>query len=217
MFLLQIKTLMIEAVKTTFDSEHPVPDMRDIWVSMEYPVEAAHMPGIWVDFTPTADLQSAGIGHTEDVDNGDGTFTRGTRWRFGGHVSFTISAMSSRERDRIADEVVRMIAFGGEYPALSQFRRTLEVNDLIQVSMQWDTVALSGKDEAPGTPWGSDEMVYEITVGMDCQGSFVSGSLDAPALVPLSKVVIQQAPVGEEIPPFATSPDTGTPAPNPWQ
>lgn len=217
MFLLQTKTLFVEALQTTFDHEHPVVDLRDIWISMEYPIEPAHVPGIWVDFTPTADLQIAGVGHIESIDNGDGTFRQGTRWRFGGHLSYTVSAMSSRERDRIADEIVRVLAFGREYPALSQFRQTLEVNDLIQTSMQWDIVSLGGKDEAPGTPWGTDEMVYEITVGMDCQGSFVSGSDEAQALVPLSRVVVGVQDPSDPEPEFATSPEGGTPPPHEWQ
>lgn len=217
MFLLQAKTLFVEALQNTFDNEHPVATLRGINISMEYPIEEAEFPSIWVDFTPTADLQVAGIGHVEDVPTEDGSFRRGTRWRFGGRISYTISAMSSRERDTIADEVVRMLAFGREYPALSQFRQTLEVNDLIQVSVQWDTITLGGKDEAPGTPWGSDEMVYEITVGLDCQGSFVSGSTASTPLVPLSQVVIRSADPSESEPTFPTSPQSGTPAPNDWQ
>lgn len=212
MFLLQAKTLFIEALKATFDNEHP-----DVNVSMEYPIEEAHFPSIWVDFTPTADLQIAGVGHVEDVPNEDGTFRRGTRWRFGGRVTYTVSALTSRERDIIADEVVRLLAFGGEYPALSQFRQTLETNDLIQVSMQWDTFTLGGKAEDPGTPWGSDEMVYEITVGVDCQGSFVSGSTAAQSLIPLSQIAIQDTVPGEPEPQFPTSPEAGPPPPNDWQ
>ncbi len=217
MFLLPVKTLFLEALQETFDSEHPVVDMRDIWISMEYPSAKAHMPGIWADFTPTSDLQVAGVGHVEYSENENGTFKKGTRWRFGGRVTYTISAMSSRQRDRIADEVVRVVAFGGEYPALSQFRQTLEVNDLIQVSMQWDTFTLGGKDEAPGTPWGSEEMVYEITVGMDCQGSFVSGSDLSPDLVPLSTVVTKFSDPSEPVPTFATTPTPGPPDPRDWQ
>lgn len=217
MFLLQAKTLFLEAIQQAFGPDYPDPLLKNLWISMEYPVEPAQIPGIWVDFIPTADLQIAGISHHEDVRQTDGTFRRGTRWRFGGHISFTITTMFSRERDKIADEVIRVLAFGGEYPTLSDFRKMLETNDLIQVSMQWDTFSITGKDEAPGTPWGSDEMVYEITIGMDCQGSFVSGSVDAPTLVPLSRIVSMETLPGEPPPVFPTSPAGGTPPPNPWQ
>lgn len=217
MFLLQAKTLFLEAIQNAFDADYPDPLLRGLWISMEYPVEPAQMPGIWVDFTPTAELQIAGISHHEDVLQTDGTFRRGTRWRFGGHISYTVTAMTSRERDKIADEVIRVLAFGGEYPTLSEYRKTLEANDLIQVSMQWDTFSIGGKDEAPGTPWGSDEMVYEITVGVDCQGSFISGSVDGPLLLAVSQVIAKDQGPGESPPDFPTSPVGGTPAPNEWQ
>lgn len=185
MFLLETKTLVLEALKSVFNEDYPVADFRAIWSGMEYPADKANYPGIWVDFTPTAPLQSAGIGHVEYVTSDSGGVRKATRWRFAGNLTFTVTALSSLERDRLVDELIKVLAFGSENPATAPFRQMLEVNDLIALSVQWDTFSLPGKDESPGTPWGTPEVVYEHTVSLDCEGSFVSEASGA-ALVPLS-------------------------------
>ena len=191
MFLTEAKTLFVEAMSEVFSETFPIPKFRDIYVSMEFPEDKANYPGIWVDFTPTTAMQSAGIGHVEYIPVGDnGDVRKGTVWRFAGEVSFTIAAMTSLERDTLIDEVIRLLAFGAEEPALSAFRTKVERNDLIKVSMQWDTFALSGKGEQPGTPWGTDEIIYEMTVTIDCQGQFVSGFDTSAILVPLHQIQI---------------------------
>lgn len=215
MFLLQAKTLFVEAAKTVFDQAYPNSLMRGIWVGMEYPADKENYPGIWVDFVPSA-LQVAGLGHHEMLDNGDGTYRKTTRWRFGGTVTFTLSALSSVQRDAMADEMIRVIAFSGESAVLGRFRKMLEVNDLMDLSMQWDTMSLTGKDESQGTPWNTPEIIYEITVAMDLQGSFVSDSASDNALVPLSAIVIKDQGPGEPDPTFVTTPPVNGVDPGGW-
>jgi hypothetical protein len=191
MFLQAVNTLLMEALQNTFDAEYPTADFRGLWVSMEYPADRANYPGIWVDFETTADLQIAGIGHTEyTVPEGRFNVRRKTtRWRFAGMATFTVAAMTSLERARLADELVRVLAFGSEDPATSDFRSYIEHNDLIATQMQWDKFSLNGKAETPGTPWGTDDVIYEITVTVDCQGEFISDGTSG-TLVPLSAIVI---------------------------
>lgn len=175
MFLVNTKTLLIEALRETFDASYPTQQFRDIWVSMEYPIEEANYPGIWVDFIPTQPLQIAGINHTEWSDPGLGGGRRKNgRWRFAGQFALTCVAMTSLQRDRLVDEVVQLLAFGQETDSTARFRSMLEGNDLIALSCQWDTFGLGGKAETPGTPWGTDDVVYEMTVSFDCQGEIVS-------------------------------------------
>jgi hypothetical protein len=191
-FIVPLKTLLTEVTRATFDADYIEVDFRDLWVSMEYPHEKASYPGIWVDFTPTAKLQIAGIDHREYIlDAVSGRYRRVTRWRYGGVLQFTIVALTSLERDRLLDELVRVMSFGLEQPSTAVFRSSIENNDLIACQVQWDQYDLGGKAETPGTPWGSDEIVYEQTVSVDCQGDFVART-DSPAftMVPLREIVV---------------------------
>lgn len=186
---MEVKTLFTEAIQKVFSSTYPVAKFADTYVSMEFPENQVNYPGIWVDFTPTSMLQSAGIGHTIYTQVGLTTQTRkATEWRFGGQVSFTVAAMTSLERDSLVDEVVRVVAFGNEDPDTAVFRSMIEINDLIQISMQWDTFALTGKAETPGTPWGTDELIYEMTIQMECQGLFISDADTGVILSELSQI-----------------------------
>jgi hypothetical protein len=200
-FLVPLKTLVIEATRGVFDADYPQADFRSLWVSMEFPADRANYPGIWVDFMSTAPLQTAGVDHHEYVVNEiTGLSRRVGRWRYGGSVTFTVAALTSLERDRLVDELVRVLAFGGEHPQTAGFRSGIEQNDLIACDFQWDRFVLTQPDANPGTPWGTEEVLYEQTVQMDCQGEFVADTAATPALVPLSAVVAYSAPQGEPLP-----------------
>lgn len=215
MFLTHAKTLLVRATKGVFDQDYPEADFRGLWVSMEYPAEEANYPGIWVGFTPTAPLQVAGIGHREYTDPAaDGTVRALTKWRFAGVATFTIAALTSLERDRLLDAMVQVIAFGLDNPATAEFKQTLDLNDLIGVQMNWDQFQITGLDENQGTPWGTDEVIYEGTVGVDCQGEFAS-SATSGTLVPLSGITVAEYAPGEEPPDLGQ--DVAQPADTDWQ
>jgi len=202
MFVVRLKTLLIEAARATFDADYVVPEFRSIWVSMEYPNDKTNYPGIWVDFTPSGPIQIAGIDHKEFIlDTNTHKYREVTRWRYSGQIQFTAVALSSLERDRIIDELIRVVAFGREDPSTATFRATLENNDRVACQAQWDRADLGGKAETPGTPWGTDEIIYEQTISMDCQGDFVALTVGTTAtLVPLSAIVIYDQRTGEMAP-----------------
>lgn len=214
MFLAQVKTLFVEATREVFDRNHPNRDLRGLHVSQEYPATTEHYPGIWLNFTPTSQLQVAGLSHTEWIPNEDGSFRRGTRWRFGGTVQFTVVGLSSLARDNLVDEIIKVLAFGTENPALNRFREMIETNDLIAISAQWDTFGIDGMSETEGTPWGSADIIFEATVSMDLQGSFVADFASGESFVPLSRVVIRDQAPGEDEPTFPETSPPGTE--NPW-
>lgn len=192
MYLAETKAIFVEALQMVFDHEYPVADLREVLVGIEYPVDQQYYPSIWVDFDETAPLKRAGVGHVEIE---DGTYRAYTRWRFEGNVSFTCVALSSLVRDRIYDEMVRVVAFGPEHPALAQFRSHVESNGLVAINANFDTVAVRANAAAPGTPWGTDEIVYERGIGIDVIGEFVSdvvtGAIGPVTL--LSAIEVQDA------------------------
>lgn len=187
-YLTHLKTALVQALKETFDQDYPEPDFRDINVSIEYPIEPQHYPGIWVDYTDSDSLRVAGIDHHEFTEPGpDGYRRRYTRWRFAGYASFTVVAMSSLERDRLYDELVRCLAFTHESDQVPEFRNYVEDNEFIAMNFDFDEIEPRGSSVAPGTPWGTEELIYEVTLNMEVIGEFISDG-STGALVPLREI-----------------------------
>lgn len=203
MFLLPTKTLVTRGLRNAFDVAYPVEQFRDLHISIEMPIEKQHYPSIWVDFEPSDQLRTAGVDHKEYIETEDDTFKDVRRWRFAGFIAYTVVAMESAVRDMLFDEVVKVIAFGQQDPVRVRFRETIEANDLIGLDIDWDEIALSGFTATPGTPWGTDEVIYEATARVECVGEFISlpGSEE---LVPLTEVV--PYPYAEEVESDPTTP-----------
>jgi hypothetical protein len=58
-----------------------------------------------------------------------------------------------------------------------------------------------------GTPWGTNDWVYEATCSLTCEGEFISDLRHSPSLIPLSAITVTATPV----PAGTGSPTTGTP------
>lgn len=190
-YLVPLKTLVTTALRSTFGPDYPNPDFASAWVSIEYPVEQQAYPSIWVDYADTANLVRAGVDHLEEqvfagVGPGGSDITRQyTRWKFTGVISLTVVALTSLERDRLYDEMVRVVAFGPESDATARFRAVIENNDLVATNIDFDTIEAAANAAAPGTPWGTDEIIYERGINLNVIGEFVSDPLTGD-LVPLS-------------------------------
>lgn len=203
MFMRLVKTAFVEAMKNTFTNTYPEAQFRNLPVSIEYPVSPQSFPSIWVDFTPTGPIKQAGVGHLE-IDavpigpNGQMGQQNYTRFFFSGSVSFTVVAMSSNERDFLFDEVQRVIMAGDESVFTSEFRQTLEAQEFIEVYPSYSQVEPSGFSAAQGTPWGSDEILYEATLSTECEGTFAI-TPDTGEYVLLSKIEVSDR-VDETLP-----------------
>lgn len=173
----------MEALQATFDGIYPEPDFRNLKIGIEYPISQADYPGIWLNWDDTDELRIAGIGHVEIAEVG-GVEKIVTRWRFAGTVTLTIVALSSLERDRLYDELVKVLAFARVTESVSEFRDRVEQNDLVAMNANFDLLRPSGDNAAPGTPWGTDEFIYERSISIDLIGEFVSDP-DSMILVPL--------------------------------
>lgn len=201
MFLAETLTVLTEGLKRTFNVDYPVSDFRDLHVSVEYPSEEQHYPGVWVNFDVAGDLSIAGIGHREfeetEVDD-ETRFGEVTRWRFEGQSTFTLVSLTSLARARLLDEVVRVIGMGHLETGRGAFRTWVNDNPLIGLSMGWDHIALQGMAETEGTPWGTDDILYEVTLAVDTIGEFTSDP--SGLLVPLSAIRVYQAAEGQPDP-----------------
>jgi hypothetical protein len=194
MYLAPLKTLLVEAVKRTFDDAYPEEDFRNVHVSIEYPVDKMNYPGVWVDYTDSDKLMVAGVAHQEFHEYDTGEFQPFTRWKYSGYASFTVTALTSWERDRLYDELVTTFAFGKENHERSRFRQTIETNEFIAANFDFDEIEPQGNTAAPGTPWGTDEVIYERTINMQVIGEFVSDNTTG-ILVPLSAIKVIGVPL----------------------
>lgn len=197
MYSTPLKAGLVDGLRRTFHApDYPQAKLRNLRIGIEYPVDSQEYPGIWVNFEEAL-LQTAGIDHKEIDEDGNVVL----RWRFEGHASYTIVAMSSLERDLIYDELVRIIAFSRSSEPINAYRAYIESNDLIAMNFDWDRIEPQGENAAPGTPWDTDEVIYEKTLGMQVMGEFAV-SVDTGLLVLLSRIVIdgRQVPSTEEDP-----------------
>lgn len=220
MYLSRLKAAVVEALRDTFTPTYPNPLFQKaggIFIDIEYPTAQANYPGIWVQYEDTGELSVAGINHIESATvpaqgSTPAQYQQWTRWRFFGTITLTIVALSSRERDELYDEVVRMYAFAKQNPELSPFRTHIEQNDFVAVNANFDDLRPFGDNAAQGTPWGSDDLIYERSISLNLQGEF-TGDVETMDLVPLSKVEVQDYVEGEPMP---TWPDQTPFDPSEW-
>jgi hypothetical protein len=191
MYRVALKTAVVEALRATFDEQYPEADFRNIHIDIEYPMLPQDYPGMWVNYQDDAQVQRSGIGHVEYLQDDDGIWHAVGRWKFSGHVSLTIAAMSSMERDRLFDQVVRILMTSDVDSTLAgRFKRSVENNDKIGFIFNFDELTVTGEGASPGTPWGSEDIFYETTIEIDCIGEFISDPKNN-ALVSLSKILVE--------------------------
>jgi hypothetical protein len=187
-YLRELKTLAQQAISQAFTITYPETDpqggTRPVYCSLEYPVSPAAYPALWVTYAP-AQLQTAGISYTEN----DAAGNWYARWRFSGTISFTVAALANNERDLIYDQLVSIIAFASQSQVPSTFRQFVENSPLLEVTWSYDSLESSGHSEAPGTPWGTIEVIYEDTVSIQVTGEFTSDPVSL-ALVPLREIIV---------------------------
>lgn len=214
MFLAESKGVLREALKRTFDADYPNADFVDLHTTLSFPAEEQDYPGIWVGFEPGGQLETAGIDHREYMtDANTGKDFRVRRWRYTGQATYTIVALSNLERDRLFDEVVKILAFSSENPERATFRQYVETNPLIAMNLNFDQIGVGGFSENPGTPWGTDDVIYEATITIDAVGEFLS-DIETGTLVPISEITVAAYHEGEPDP--ATAPPLST-DPGAWQ
>ena len=199
-----LKSGIVEALRNTFDAQYVEQDFRGLLVSIEYPMTQADYPSMWVTYEDEKNIQIAGIGHHEEIIK-DGGVGLTTRWRFEGEVTITCVAMTSLEKDRLYDELVRTLAFGRERASTSRFRDTIETNDFIAMNMNFDDLRPSGDAASMGTPWQTDEMIYEKSLSIQVLGEFI-GDPETQQLYRLRDYKIRGYEQGTPEPPFSWNP-----------
>jgi hypothetical protein len=187
-FMRTIKTTAVQAIQNSFQISYPAPDAeggtKRPFVSVEYPVKEAQYPAIWVDYEG-AELRTVGIAYTET----DASGAAYARWRFAGHVAFTIVALSSNERDLVYDQLLGMTAFAAQSDFPSVFRQVVENAPLVASVWSYDSVEDRPSSAVMGTPWGTLDVIYESGFAIQVIGEFVSDPFTL-ALVNLAEIQV---------------------------
>jgi hypothetical protein len=187
-FMRTIKTTAVQAIQQSFEISYPAPDAeggtKAPFVSVEYPVEQAQYPAVWVDYEG-AELRTVGIAYTE-IDASGAAYAR---WRFAGHVAFTIVALSSNERDLVYDQLLGMTAFAAQSDFPSTFRQVVEAAPLVASVWSFDSVEDRPSSAMVGTPWGTLDPIYERGFALQVIGEFVSDPFN-PSLVNLAEIQV---------------------------
>lgn len=166
----------------TYPETDPAGGTQKVYCSLDFPVRAAEVPAVWVDYEAST-LKIAGIDYTET--DAEGNLL--TRWRFEGYVTFTVIAMTSNECDLIYDELVSLIAFAAQSEAPNAFRTYVESAPLVATNWSFDTIEGRASGPSIGTPWGTDEVIYERGIAIQALGEFLTNPVTLN-LVPLSEI-----------------------------
>lgn len=185
-FIVAVKSAVVGALQSTFHTpNYPDPILQNISVSMEYPTEIEQYPGVWVGFN-FRDMQSIGMGNPIFLHEGPPP-RRYQLWNFGGSVTLTILALSSKERDTISDKIIQMYAFHALNPATEGFRAYLDEYPSIHIGVNNDILRTEGESTTLGTPSQPDVIVYENSLVFDVAGQFAS-QLPTGELIRLDEV-----------------------------
>lgn len=136
---------------------------------MNYPLKETEYPGIWVQFS-FQELSRASLEPVHKTEAGQ-FYMLG---KFSGTVTLTTLSLSSLERDRISDALVQILLFGRENPRAEIFYSHLRYNDYVNLTIDNHSVRPSGQTTTLGTPWGTEDIVYEDTYNFGVTGQFAS-------------------------------------------
>lgn len=198
-YMTTTKATLVKALKLGL-AAHPNPEWAGYAerVSIEFPAKVELFPSFWVDFDPAGALHTVGIGHVEFQ---GAQHQEVRRWAFDGRATFTAIAMTSLERDRLIDMLVSVLAFG-QSAAGAAFRSTIESDQYVGLKANFDEIDQVGFSASPGTPWGTDDLMYEGTLALDVTGEFLSDPSGDNVLLASYEVI--EFEVGQP------DPDTGT-------
>lgn len=195
MFLVALKTAIVEALRATFDSDFTdSPKPRK--VSIEYAEDRQDWPFIlvqvhvntvsWTGLYPDIEVLSPGGDSVQVVREG----------MFDGTCDLSVYALTSEERDRIWDHLVQLFLMGRTRTPTNDFFSTIQTHDLIALTVQEGEVRPIGDSIGMGTPWDPEALTYEATLQIAFTGQFFADETTR-TLLPLSTVSVEEPGIEE--------------------
>lgn len=175
-----VKRGVITAFRSAINKSSIVSESDRVHVDMEYPNDKANYPAIWVQFS-LSKLVTSGIGMLQrDPESGDLM----QQMRYEGRVTLTLVALTSLERDRLADEMVSILSFSripstnlftenGFVESYSTLYEEFDRNPFLSMSINSDMPRPGGQSVTVGTPWDPDQLAYEDSYSFEVVGEFM--------------------------------------------
>jgi len=177
-----VKRAVITGLRESFGNTSLGAGENKFYIDIEYPTDPTSYPGIWVQFS-IASLTRAGLAMetwTKDANDNWGAIQE---WSFNGNISLTIAALTSKDRDRLADTVIAQLAFARPPDLVIYNPRTnanqmrglitaLDQNPYVSMTVNTDQINSGGQTVTSGTPWAQNILLYEDTYSVGCHGQF---------------------------------------------
>ena len=178
-----VKRCVVTGLRDQFNNSSLNGDKdQPFYIDIEYPTDVVKYPGIWVQFSISR-LARSGLAMETWTQDAEGKWGAIRQWDFSGNITLTIAALTSKDRDRLADSVVSQLAFARSEDLMlynpttntNQMRgliAALDSNPYVAMTLNTDTIASGGQTVTSGTPWAQNILLYEDSYSVSCQGTF---------------------------------------------
>lgn len=174
-----VLSAVVHALQAAFGGSYDRdPQFVDLKVTTEYPLEAVDYPCIVVSYNNRT-VMNAGVGHEEWFPDSAGILRKWHHSRFEGSMDFDILALTTLDRDLLADALTEVIRFGRLDNALLPFFTTLYGDPsspvaLIfnQIMFDADQVTSSGNSASLAQWSPEDLMQYSTTLSSEVHGGY---------------------------------------------
>jgi hypothetical protein len=180
-----IKQTVVEALRAVF-SDHPDPLLKKTKVTVEMPTDEASYPAIVVRYYNRW-IRNAGIGHYEwMLATPEGyepkLYQKFKHFLYAGDVELKILALSSKDRDFLADAIVQTVGMADAETYTRAFlERVYNSDPEIEPGSQYHFINLKtddfqelGDQETPAIWMEEDLLVYSATFRIPIFGEFYS-------------------------------------------
>lgn len=193
-----LKSTLVNALQPVFTG-HPDPFLQDVKVTLDFSMTREAYPAIVIRFFER-DIKNIGVGHIEIVY--DATLNENIPFKhylYNGDIEFAIYALSSYDRDIMADALIHTIAFGDLYDYSKDFWTSIVSPDTDTIPDALFNFATLGRDTLYGfgetqipTPWkAEDQLLYLTNYRVPIFGEFYSIPPDVRPISNITSVEIK--------------------------
>lgn len=176
-----VKRALVEGMSRVFDG-HVDKILAGTRVTIEYPHEKADYPTVVVRFFER-DIKNAGVGHYEMIEG-----RKMKHYLYSGDIELAIFALSSLDRDFLADTIVQIITMGDIQSYTNEFFERIYNADETEIPQaHWNYLNVNSDrllgfgETQTAAPWKpEDTMIYQTSYRCAVAGEFYSLFPDQP-------------------------------------
>lgn len=219
-YMTSINTILVQAMRNAM-TLHPDPALKPIKVTLDFPVTEIDYPAIVVRVYER-EIKDMGVGHVEYIPSKTqiNAVRKRRHYQWTGDVEFAIYALSSKDRDLLANTVVQTIGFGDMEDWTQQFYDRVRTDDLVTypdseityLSLDTDKISGYGRTQVPA-PWGAeDAVVFQTAYRCRAWGEFYNRPF-----IDKDFGIVDRVDILPYAPSFGEPKPNGTPDTSQWQ